>query len=218
MSRCTSCSAPLPVESNRCAYCGTRNDVDFMNGIKYSVDQPVSARICPHCDLPLQTINLSTDTIFLIERCNQCFGLFFDPGEIEALLDSTVSKVFTIKKQQLASLNQERTQDLKEIRYIKCPVCRQMMNRVNFGHRSGVIMDQCSSHGIWLDSGEITRLLEWKKAGGQLLARQKETNKIERPAARRNSGGMFSAPPDNWQPEENDLLTVVASALSRFFG
>jgi Zn-finger nucleic acid-binding protein len=41
------------------------------------------------------------------------------------------------------------------------------MNRVNFGVRSGVVIDKCV-HGIWLDSGELRKLLEWRKAGGQL--------------------------------------------------
>jgi Zn-finger nucleic acid-binding protein len=40
------------------------------------------------------------------------------------------------------------------------------MSRVNFGYRSGVVIDRCTNHGIWLDSGEITHLMEWKKAGG----------------------------------------------------
>jgi len=40
---------------------------------------------------------------------------------------------------------------------------------VCFAYRSGVVVDHCKDHGIWLDSGEITHLMEWKKAGGQLL-------------------------------------------------
>ena len=32
-------------------------------------------------------------------------------------------------------------------------------------------------HGIWLDNGELTHLMEWKKAGGQLLHEQTENLK-----------------------------------------
>lgn len=49
-----------------------------------------------------------------------------------------------------------------------------MMRRMSFAYRSGVIIDQCSQHGIWLDNGEMTHLMEWKKAGGQLLHQQKK--------------------------------------------
>lgn len=216
MPRCTSCSAPLPADTNRCSYCGTRNDVDFMNGIRYSVDQPLSERICPHCDQPLATINLSVDSTFLIEHCSRCYGLFFDPGEIEALLDSTVSKVFIINYRQLANLAEERSHDNKNVRYIKCPVCRKFMNRINFGYRSGVVVDQCKSHGIWLDSGEITHLLEWKKSGGQLLAQQKKVDESKRPFPSTTGSPMhYSSLPH--QTDEHELLSTVASAIFKLF-
>jgi len=44
------------------------------------------------------------------------------------------------------------------------------VNRQNFGERSGVVVDRCKAHGVWLDSGEFRRLAEWMKAGGQILA------------------------------------------------
>ena len=41
-----------------------------------------------------------------------------------------------------------------KIQYRKCPSCDAPMNRSNFGKTSGVIVDSCSRHGIWLDAGE----------------------------------------------------------------
>jgi Zn-finger nucleic acid-binding protein len=35
-----------------------------------------------------------------------------------------------------------------------------------------VVVDQCRNHGVWLEGGELHRLMEWKKAGGQVLDRQ----------------------------------------------
>jgi Zn-finger nucleic acid-binding protein len=43
------------------------------------------------------------------------------------------------------------------------------MNRINFGRRSGVITDQCFGHGVWLDAGELKRLVEWKNSGGKIV-------------------------------------------------
>lgn len=54
------------------------------------------------------------------------------------------------------------------VTYRKCPVCTKIMNRVNFGARSGVITDQCGAHGVWLSAGELRRLLDWRKSGGAL--------------------------------------------------
>lgn len=178
MARCHSCSAPLPANINRCRYCNVRNDVDLHGKHRYSIKTRQSDRICPHCDTELQTVKLDIDGAFYIERCKTCFGLFFDPGEIETLLENSVSNVFNINLKLIKNINKDRYQSHQAIKYVKCPVCRILMNRVNFGHRSGVIIDRCSKHGIWVDSGEITHLMEWKKAGGDLLdAQNQEKNK-----------------------------------------
>ncbi len=36
--------------------------------------------------------------------------------------------------------------------YRPCPVCTRLMNRVNFGRRSGVLIDRCRAHGSWFDA------------------------------------------------------------------
>lgn len=173
MADCKSCGAPLAANTNRCKFCGIYNDMDLHGKHKFSIQVHESERICPHCDIPLQTINLKQKESFEIERCASCFGLFFDPGEIESLLESSVSGVFDINFQLLGHINRERYQKPEKVKYFKCPVCRVLMNRVNFGHRSGVIIDRCKMHGIWLNNGEITHLMEWKKAGGQMLHEKK---------------------------------------------
>lgn len=173
MANCRSCSAPLEPNTNRCQYCGVRNDVDLQADHDYSIKNPHSDRICPHCNITLQTIELKINGPLYIERCRECFGLFFDPGKIEFLLDRAVSNAETINLKLIQNIDKDRYQSQK-VAYIKCPVCRILMNRVSFGYRSGVIVDKCLNHGIWLDNGEITHLMEWKKAGGQLLARQKQ--------------------------------------------
>ncbi|MFZ2403531.1 MAG: zf-TFIIB domain-containing protein [Methylobacter sp.] len=179
MANCKSCSAPLEPDTNRCQYCGVRNDVDLQARHDFSIENPHSERICPQCNIPLQTIGLKISAHLSIERCRECFGLFFDPGEIETLLDNAVSGAETINLKHIQAINEDRFQS-KKVKYIKCPVCRILMNRVSFGYRSGVIVDRCGKHGIWLDNGEITHLMEWKKAGGQLLAQQKQQEQPER--------------------------------------
>ena len=43
------------------------------------------------------------------------------------------------------------------------------MNRKLHGKRSGVIVDSCRDHGLWLDAGELRQLMEWTRAGGEKL-------------------------------------------------
>jgi len=199
MALCNACSAPLPPNVNRCRYCHVRNDVDLHSKHKYSVATQQSDRICPHCDTPLQTIKLKIQGDFHIERCKTCFGLFFDLGEIETLLDSSVSNVTDINLKLIKSINKDRYQKHQAVKYVKCPCCRILMNRVNFGHRSGVIVDKCSKHGIWVDSGEITHLMEWKKAGGELLNEEQQKQTKQKVKTTRSA---------NTYPKENDFFNT----------
>jgi Zn-finger nucleic acid-binding protein len=93
---------------------------------------------------------------------------------LEALLEATVSNVFDINRSKLNDLNNRVRPTDMPINYIKCPVCSNLMNRVNFGTKSGVIVDRCRDHGVWLDGGELRQLFEWMKAGGQLLSQERE--------------------------------------------
>lgn len=174
MANCINCAAPLSKDSLTCPYCGTRNEVD-LKGMSTVVEHPESDRICPRCNIPLQTIDLKIEGKFLIEKCDKCMGMFFDPGELEALMDKSVSNVYHIDHKQLQNLQQVKRHQEYGVTYIKCPVCSKLMHRKNFGSMSGVIIDTCKNDGIWLDGGELRQLMEWMKAGGQMLHQKKET-------------------------------------------
>jgi Zn-finger nucleic acid-binding protein len=172
MPNCRNCAAPLPPNSIQCEYCGSRNDVDLA-GIHYNTThEPEALRPCPRCSVPLTTVDLKVGGKFLIERCDECLGLFFDPGELEALLQAEVSNVYIVNRSEIENINKALRADQFEIKYVKCPVCANFMNRVNFGAKSGVVVDRCKEHGVWLDGGELRHLFEWVKAGGQILDQQ----------------------------------------------
>jgi Zn-finger nucleic acid-binding protein len=219
MAKCNSCSAPLPANNNLCVYCGTRNDVDLHSKYDYSIVREQSERHCPQCEKPLQLIDLNINGSFLVERCTDCFGLFFDPGKVETLLESAVSNVFDSNWRQLDAINKDRYPDALKIKYVKCPVCRVFMNRVNFGYRSGVVIDRCANHGIWLDSGEITHLMEWKKAGGPLLdEREKELESAKRTSNAGTVRGYSPARTDYFDTSgKADLFEGFLSVLAEIF-
>ena len=173
MAKCSSCSAPLLANTQYCSYCGVRNDIDLQGKHDFQVVAAAGERVCPECGLGLQTIALDAGGALHIERCGQCFGLFFDPGEIETLLDKAMAPVVSVNLELLNNINLDRYPKNVEVKYLKCPSCQVLMNRKIFGYRSGVVVNQCKVHGIWLGGGQISHLLEWKKAGGQLLNQQK---------------------------------------------
>jgi Zn-finger nucleic acid-binding protein len=227
MARCSNCNAPLPDGSLLCAYCGDRNDIDLKGIHYYTTHENDSPRICPRCDIRIKTIDLKLNGTFLIERCDQCLGLFFDPGELEALLDATVNNVFLIDRSGLDGINLNRQPDQYPVSYIKCPVCSQLMNRVNFGVRSGVIIDRCKAHGAWLDGGELRHLMEWMKLGGKLLDQQhqeqtrqeeqkRESEQRQKPAVYTGEPSLFENYSDPLRRSDPDLFDVIYTAI-RFF-
>lgn len=169
MAHCECCGAALPGSRTTCVYCGTRNKIDLQKISDYTVVTPNSQRWCPCCkETELETIDVGKGNPFYIEKCSKCGGLFFDNGELESILEQEVSHVYHVDKDKLVQLLEEVSDESFEIVYRSCPVCKAMMQRKNFGAKSGVIIDQCAQHGIWLDSGELYRLMEWKKSGGEM--------------------------------------------------
>lgn len=227
MPNCINCSAPLPADSVKCDYCGSRNDVDLTGVHHYTSHQCDTERICPVCSIPLKTIDLGINGRFFIERCPECLGLFFDPGELEALLEQSVKNVFEINRSSLARFKLSGQTASRVATYVKCPVCAKMMNRINFGARSGVVIDRCREHGVWLEAGELRQLSEWMKAGGRLLAAEKEEarekelareEKKRQSLSQRETAADYSNidPFDMNMKSEPDMLAIVAKAV-RFF-
>ncbi len=214
MANCKSCSANLPTHTNICRYCGTTNPIDLEGVQNYTISHQDSLRFCPHCTVPMRTLNLDKDGDFYIEQCPECYGFFFDPGELETLLDDTIP-ITRIDVNKLEKSNYKRVDFHKRIKYIHCPICNELMQRLNYGYKSGVVMDKCKAHGVWLDSGELRHLMEWKSAGGEALDKQyKEDEKKMREAREerkksRNSIDQHTKSNTYMQPSSVNLLLKI---------
>jgi Zn-finger nucleic acid-binding protein len=67
----------------------------------------------------------------------------------------------------------------EKVRYINCPECLQLMQRMNFAGCSGVIIDMCREHGSWFDAKELQRIIQFIRGGGLDRARQKQIQDLE---------------------------------------
>ncbi|NIP84120.1 MAG: hypothetical protein GTO03_00580 [Planctomycetales bacterium] len=108
-------------------------------------------------------------------------------------------------------------------RYRNCPVCGDMMQRRNYGRMSGIIIDTCRQHGVWLDLDELPRILQWIRTGGlahaqQQVAQQQKTEDITRRLARPTPGGRVTLN-DSWEESDRPSsdLDLVFTALQAFF-
>lgn len=216
---CTSCGGILPHKSDICRYCGRVNDTDLRALPRATPSPDGGPRECPRCACPLQALDLPFEKRLCIDRCTSCFGIFFDSGELEFLFETSISHVYEADIEKLHSLVAEEASPESRVVYCKCPGCSKVMNRRHYGLRSGVIVDVCRSCGVWLDGGELRKLLKWYKAGGQLhtesvLAERTRLARLDE-ERRRKQATTSAATFGDLRTAANDL-TVLAEALSTF--
>src|SRR5262249_42442162 len=54
-------------------------------------------------------------------------------------------------------------EDAASVRYLRCPICDEAMNRAIFGRKSGIVIDVCAKHGTWFDHGEVARAMTFAR-------------------------------------------------------
>lgn len=189
---------------NFCPYCGVRQDIDLRQMHFRDLSVPDTALPCPTCTKPLQVIQVGTSPPMKVERCGGCFGMFFNPGELEAVLNQQTETAVRFDAEMLDQVTADYGFN-HEVIYKPCPMCSERMSHLNFGGRSGVILDRCGTHGLWLDGGELRRLAEWWRAGGKLIHQQSEAKRVGRlfvPEPRKSNptGGSIESPEkrDDW--------------------
>lgn len=104
--------------------------------------------------------------------CDTCNGLWIETTTLQQLI-SDKSKPAAMLGTGIAAPPPTGVK-LEPVQYAPCPICKRLMNRVNFAHASGVIVDVCTSHGTWFDADELRRVLEFIGAGGLEAARARE--------------------------------------------
>jgi len=165
--KCQHCGGRLEGDLIVCGFCGTRQEIDLRQ-VNHRDLGPEGELPCPGCEAVLDVIEFELQPPVRVERCHDCQGLFFNPGELEAVLDGKTADTIWVDREKLHQLTQSQPFEA-DFRYLRCPLCRELMSRSIFGGRSGVIIDRCAAHGIWLEGGELQRLLEWWHAGGKHL-------------------------------------------------
>lgn len=174
-----------------CPFCGVRQDVNLRQ-IHFRDLGTDAALPCPECEgQPLSVIEFGTEPAIRIERCGKCYGTFFNPGELEALLDAQTNPLVWIDPVQLQQIAADYG-FTHQVVYRKCPMCAERMSHLNFGGSSGVILDRCGIHGVWLEGSELRRLTEWWRAGGKHLHQANE--KIKATTYYKGPGGFDRVP------------------------
>ena len=98
---------------------------------------------------------------FSVAKCSQCGGFFVPDETFDKMQERSDRVIFPTGGGKRGEVEQESA-----VRYVRCPVCLNMMNRTNFARISGVIIDSCRGHGIWFDPGEMEKIMDFISRGG----------------------------------------------------
>lgn len=176
--RCGSCGAPLQADPTTCGHCGSGIAPDdrrrgavcpacfarLPSGARFCIECATEIRPealvalpdgvqCPRCrgDLAVRAVEGGS----LIE-CAGCEGIFVDPT-LFAVACSEAAR----RRPSWAARRHEGPRDPHRVAYLPCILCGELMQRRQIPSGSGVIVDHCGDHGIWLDRGEIERTFDF---------------------------------------------------------
>lgn len=221
--RCPACGAGCAPTHRACDHCG--NHLAALRCPACGELHFSGARVCTRCGRQLRAAEALGATTG--KRCPRCVGELATVtlGEVDAgecprcggvFIDVATLRRITADRAQAAAVPVPRAREaasVEEVRYVACPVCAKLMNRVNFGRRSGIIVDVCGHHGTWFDAGELARALSFVAEGGLIAA--KELEQVERRVTPSTSTTLpFDSPSTSLEGSSlPDLLTDLVFSV-----
>lgn len=148
VASCRHCGKTLNAKLRYCPHCGGDNRKPP------SVAEPR----CPKCACGLEEAGYRGSTI---DICPRCSGLWLDIDEF--LFHTTERDTFSdpdIPRQYARKPLPGKST------YLRCVRCNAVMARKNFRRISGVLVDICRDHGVWLDAGELEQIRSFIASGG----------------------------------------------------
>ena len=139
---------------------------------------------CPACKGELSPYKCEVSSLE-IDCCFNCRGLWFDGGELRRFFSSPkLYKKFRLPEQDFKG----KPVDSGEAR--TCPRCTsQVLSQVKVGD---VVVDECGEcKGIWLDSGEVSRLIDMQETK-KLKGKSETAKQIRKGAFDRTPVGQAS--------------------------
>lgn len=149
-----------------CEKCGTR---------RARQAGPANAR-CPGCRASMGSVDLGGTVVL---ECPGCDGLWLDAAAFERICADRESQAAVLHRRAGAAPAVEH-----RVSYRPCVACGTMMNRVNFGQISGVVVDVCRAHGTFLDAGELQRIVGFIQGGGLERTRQRQLENLREERSR----------------------------------
>ena len=93
-----------------------------------------------------------------MQLCLDCEGSFYGFSALNRVFRSSEGQV---RKTHLGISLQDESREVDLDLPVDCPECGVRMERGRYLSECPVIVDTCNEHGIWLDDGELGRLMDF---------------------------------------------------------
>lgn len=130
---------------------------------------------CPRCQVEMEAVAVGAATL---RECARCSGLWVEAAAFEQICADREQQAVVLNGAVARRAVAEGSNVEGHVRYMPCPQCAQLMNRINFARCSGVVVDVCKGHGTWFDRDELQRVVEFIRAGGMSAARAREIEQL----------------------------------------
>ena len=142
---CQSCGAAVGENDVKCPYCGSQ----------------LATLACPGCKAALVATAVGGVSL---DQCHACGGVWVGQHNFEQIAGDRAERGQVLGA--LPGASPKMAVPLQEVHYRPCPQCHKLMNRTNYAHISGVVLDVCKDHGLWFDRDKLRQVLEFVESGG----------------------------------------------------
>ena len=225
--RCPSCGAAASTDSAKCQFCGARlatvacpscfgmmfvgeRFCSHCGAVARRSELPPSGKLsCCNCQAEMKRVQIGKAQIW---ECAACEGMWLDAA--------TLQQICTESEQQAAVLGMPSVATpsapfATEFHYRPCPICQALMNRINFAHCSGVIVDVCKPHGTFFDRDELRGIVEFIRSGGLDKARALEVANLKAEHERLINAPTAAIPASLSMSVDDPNSTRVLSAIAK---
>ena len=112
-----------------------------------------------------------------LTECGDCAGVWIAPELFEQLCAEREQQA-AVMTWAVPGARPGTATNAATVRYLSCPECQKLMNRVNFARYSGVIMDVCRTHGTFFDRDELHKVISFIRDGGLDSARGRDRERL----------------------------------------
>lgn len=124
---------------------------------------------CPDCDLELELLEHES---VQLHGCGACGGVFVTHADLKQAAEDESAPRSDAERLNAAIAATARVRETVDAGVRRCPVCDRAMRRYVYAYSSGVLVDGCDLHGLWLDRGELERIEAWSEASRRDLTKQ----------------------------------------------